>query len=61
MINNFTNLFQAEIVVFLFLSEESGLVQQFFPNVSISVVDGEQDDLDEKTKKNKKETTNHKF
>ena len=60
MINNFTNLFQAEIVVFLFLSGESGLVKQFLPNVSKSVVDWEQDDLNEETKKNKKETPNHK-
>ena len=59
MINNFTNLFQAEIVVFLFLSGESGLVKQFLPNVSKSVVDWEQDDLHEKTKKDKEETTNH--
>ena len=60
MRTNFTNLFQVEIVVFLFLSKESDLVKQFFPNVSKSVVDGEQDDLDDKTKNNKQETTNHK-
>ena len=61
MRNNLTNLFQVDIPVFLFLSEESGLVKQLFPNMSISVVDGEQDDLNEKTKKNNKETTNHKL